>query len=47
MSKAAILAVFGATLVLGACSKHHSAPEPVPGACRGRTRFDQVIPFVS
>jgi len=22
--------VFGATLVLGACSKHHSAPEPVP-----------------
>lgn len=30
MSKAAILAVFGATLVLGACSKHHPAPEPVP-----------------
>ncbi|WP_283163829.1 hypothetical protein [Roseinatronobacter domitianus] len=30
MSKIAILAAFGATLVLGACSKHHAAPEPVP-----------------
>lgn len=30
MSKIAILAVFGTTLVLGACSKHHAAPEPVP-----------------
>lgn len=30
MSKVAILAVFGATLVLGACSKHQAEPEPVP-----------------
>lgn len=30
MSKIAIMVAFGATLVLGACSKHTPAPEPVP-----------------
>jgi hypothetical protein len=30
MSKVAIMAVFGATLVVGACSKHQPEPEPVP-----------------
>ncbi|MGP9791056.1 hypothetical protein [Roseinatronobacter sp. NSM] len=30
MSKFTLLAVFGATLALGACAKHHAAPEPVP-----------------
>lgn len=30
MSKFAVLAAFGAVLVLGACSKHTPAPEPVP-----------------
>ncbi|WP_255618359.1 hypothetical protein [Roseibaca sp. Y0-43] len=30
MSKFVILTAFGATLVLGACSKHRAAPEPVP-----------------
>jgi hypothetical protein len=30
MSKFVILTAFGATLVLGACSKHTPEPEPVP-----------------